>query len=253
MTTITKEQFRKKVGKKWWLSDQQLLAAKLDYASGIGVFDEIFDGKTLKEIDAVIHLEKYPKGLLFKIARGFGGFKTHLFPVSKNEIKNILLLEDSNNNGELYFNLVDGNKIEFKIKPIDIWDVNNYLKDTQVKYKIEQVKNLLTTDTESVASSLPSMVRNELEKMSAQKQDEFIEEYKRKRKSIGLAYLFLLVIFTLHYGYLKKWGLQIVFWLTGGGFGIWWLIDLFRLPNLVQECNKDIAIDVMRNLKVISS
>lgn len=105
----------------------------------------------------------------------------------------------------------------------------------------------------SVADSLPSMVKNELAKMPAQKQEEFVEEYKRKAKSVGIAYLFLIVILAMHYGYLRKWGLQVVFWLTGGGFFIWWLIDLFRLSGLVKDYNKDIATDTMRNLKAMSS
>ncbi len=105
----------------------------------------------------------------------------------------------------------------------------------------------------SVADNLPSMVKNELAKMNAQKQEEFVEEYKRKAKSLGIAYLFLIVILAMHYGYLRKWGLQIVFWITGGGFLIWWLIDLFRLPGLVNDYNKDVAADTMRNLKAMSS
>ncbi len=105
----------------------------------------------------------------------------------------------------------------------------------------------------SIADCLPSMVKNELAKLSAQKQEEFVEEYKRKAKSVGIAYLFLIVILAMHYGYLRKWGLQIVFWLTGGGFFIWWLIDLFRLAGLVKNYNKDIATDTMRNLKAMSS
>ncbi len=105
----------------------------------------------------------------------------------------------------------------------------------------------------SIADNLPSMVKNELAKMSAQKQEEFVEEYKRKAKSLGIAYLFLIIVLAMHYGYLGKWGLQIVFWLTGGGFLIWWFIDLFRLPGLVKNYNKDIASDTMRNLKAMSS
>ncbi len=97
------------------------------------------------------------------------------------------------------------------------------------------------------------MVKNELAKLPAQKQEEFVEEYKRKAKSVGIAYLFLIVILAMHYGYLGKWGLQVVFWLTCGGFFIWWLIDLFRLPGLVKNYNKDIATDTMRNLKAMSS
>lgn len=104
----------------------------------------------------------------------------------------------------------------------------------------------------SIADNLPSMVKNELSRLSAQKQEEFVEEYTRKSKSVGLGYLFLIVIFASHYGYLKKWGLQIVFWLTGGGFVIWWFIDLFRIGGLVKNYNKDVATDVMRNLKSMS-
>lgn len=105
----------------------------------------------------------------------------------------------------------------------------------------------------SIADCLPSMVKNELAKLPAQKQEEFVEEYKRKAKSVGIAYLFLIFILAMHYGYLRKWGLQIVFWLTGGGFFIWWLIDLFRLAGLVKNYNKDVATDTMRNLKAMSS
>ena len=104
----------------------------------------------------------------------------------------------------------------------------------------------------SIADDLPSMVKNELAKMSPQKQSEFVEEFERKSKSLGIGYLFLVIVLAMHYGYLRKWGLQIVFWLTGGGFAVWWIIDLFRLPALVKNYNKDIATDIMRNLKAIS-
>ena len=106
--------------------------------------------------------------------------------------------------------------------------------------------------TPSVVKNLPSMVRNELAKMTAQKQEEFLEEFKRNSKSIGLAYLFLLIIFAAHYAYLKKWGIQVIFWITGGGMLIWWFIDIFRIPGLVRNYNKDVATNVMRNLKAIS-
>jgi len=105
----------------------------------------------------------------------------------------------------------------------------------------------------AIADELPAMVRNELGKLSPQKQEEFVEEYKRKEKSIGLSYVFLVFVFWVHYGYLRKWGLQILFWLTGGGLLVWWFIDLFRVPGLVRSYNKDVALDVMRNLKAISN
>jgi hypothetical protein len=102
----------------------------------------------------------------------------------------------------------------------------------------------------SIADNLPAMVRNELSNLSAQKQEEFVEEYRRKAKSTGVAYVLWLLL-GWHYVYLSKWGIQILFWLTLGGFFIWWLVDLFRIPGLIRDYNKDIAVDVLRNLKAL--
>ncbi len=103
----------------------------------------------------------------------------------------------------------------------------------------------------SIADNLPSMVKTQLATMPAAKQEAFVEEYKRKKKSIGWAYFFLLICLGMPYGYLSKWGLQLVYWLTGFGFFIWFFILLFTLPSLVRNYNKDVALEVMRNLSVI--
>lgn len=104
----------------------------------------------------------------------------------------------------------------------------------------------------SVASSLPSMVRNQLAKMNAQQQSEFLEEYNRKSKSSGIGYLSWLFL-GWHYIYLRKWGWQVLFWVTGGGFLLWWFIDLFRVGGMVREWNNEVANEVMRNLKIFHS
>lgn len=118
---------------------------------------------------------------------------------------------------------------------------------------MEDIKTTSLFLPSSVENNLPLMVRSELSKMPALKQQEFLEEFKRKQKSLGVGYLFLIVIFAAHYAYLNKWILQILFWLTGGGLLLWWFIDIFRLPGLVKNYNMDIATDVMRNLKAISN
>ncbi|MDK2772132.1 MAG: TM2 domain-containing protein [Flavobacterium sp.] len=104
----------------------------------------------------------------------------------------------------------------------------------------------------SISGSLPSMVKNELAKMSAQKQEEFIEEYKRKKKSLGFTYV-LWFFLGWHYAYTRKWGIQVLFWFTVGGLFVWWFIDIFRIPGMIKNYNKDVAMDVMRNLKAISN
>ena len=102
-----------------------------------------------------------------------------------------------------------------------------------------------------VAEKLPSMVRNQLAKLPAQQQEEFLEEFNRKAKDSGTAYGLWLLL-GWHYIYLRKWGLQFVFWLTFGGFMVWWFVDLFRVAGMVRDYNKDIATDVLRNLVAIS-
>lgn len=103
----------------------------------------------------------------------------------------------------------------------------------------------------SVVDSLPSMVRNELSTLTAQKQEEFVEEYDRKKKSTGLAYL-LWFLLGWHYAYVGKWGTQVLYWVLFF-FLIWAIIDLFRIPSIIRDYNKDVAMDVMRNLKSIAT
>lgn len=62
-------------------------------------------------------------------------------------------------------------------------------------------------------------------------------------KSTGTAYLCWFFL-GCHYAYLGKWGLQIAFWLTFGGVGIWALVDLFHMPTKVSNHNRLIAIQI---------
>jgi TM2 domain-containing membrane protein YozV len=55
-------------------------------------------------------------------------------------------------------------------------------------------------------------------------------------KSSGTAYL-LWFFFGFHYAYLGKWGTQILYWITFGGFFIWAIIDLFTLSGKVTNHN----------------
>jgi len=58
-----------------------------------------------------------------------------------------------------------------------------------------------------------------------------------KIKSTGTAYLLYFLLFGTHYAYLGKWGLQILYWFTLGGLGIWTLIDLFTMSEKVNRYN----------------
>ena len=104
---------------------------------------------------------------------------------------------------------------------------------------------------ESISKNLPSAVKSSLNAMTPQQQEEFLEEYKRRSKSVGVAYL-LWFFLGFHYAYLRSWGVQFLYWITIGGLFIWTFIDLFRLAGVVRNRNRDIAMDTMREIKTIS-
>ncbi len=103
----------------------------------------------------------------------------------------------------------------------------------------------------SIADNLPSAVVSQLAAMPADKQALFVEEYERRKKSVGMAYFFLLICFGAPYGYLGKWGWQIVYWITGFGAFLWFLILLFSLPSQVHDYNRDVAMDIMKDLRIM--
>ena len=106
---------------------------------------------------------------------------------------------------------------------------------------------------ESVQRSLPMMVRSQLDNMTAEQQSMFLDEYQRKTKSTGLAYL-LWFFLAAHYAYMGKWGLTILMWVAlvfvVGIF--WWIIDAFRIPGMVSNHNRDTATDVLRTMRIIA-
>ena len=59
-----------------------------------------------------------------------------------------------------------------------------------------------------------------------------------KIKSTSTAYLFW--FFGFQYAYLGKIGMQILYMVTLGGFGIWCLFDLVTLSSRVKKMNNNI-------------
>lgn len=65
-----------------------------------------------------------------------------------------------------------------------------------------------------------------------------------------MAYLFWFVL-GVHYFYLNKPVINIIYWLTAGGLGIWMIIDLFRIPGMVRSRNKELIQDAIKEAKVL--
>lgn len=94
---------------------------------------------------------------------------------------------------------------------------------------------------------LPPHLKADYEELDAKNKNAFIYEFDRKRKSRSAT--LLLSIIGLHYAYLGRWGLFVVYLLTLGGVGIWWLIAIFLSVSDCRDKNRDIALEVMKSIK----
>jgi hypothetical protein len=97
-----------------------------------------------------------------------------------------------------------------------------------------------------VASSLSRTVREQLAYLTPDQQRAFLWRYRAQAKSPVVALAFLPL--GWHYLYLRKRGLQVLFWLTLGGLAAWWVLDFFRIRKLVRDYNRRVAVHVMRAL-----
>ena len=61
-------------------------------------------------------------------------------------------------------------------------------------------------------------------------------ELQGEIKSKGTAFVMYWFL-GAHYAYLGKWGVQLAYWFTLGGLGIWLMVDLFRIGGLVKSYN----------------
>jgi hypothetical protein len=62
----------------------------------------------------------------------------------------------------------------------------------------------------SIADSLPVVVKSALAKMSTEEQSQFVEEYEKKKKSLGLL-MTLAILFPIQLLILGKMGLGVAF------------------------------------------
>jgi hypothetical protein len=97
-----------------------------------------------------------------------------------------------------------------------------------------------------LASSLSRTVREQLAYLTPDQQRAFLWRYRAQAKSPVVALAFLPL--GWHYLYLRKRGLQVLFWLTLGGLAAWWVLDVFRIRGLVRDYNRRVAMHVMRAL-----
>ena len=104
---------------------------------------------------------------------------------------------------------------------------------------------------------LPATVKNQLAKMPEEQQYEFVEEFNRKFKPRSVATASFMAFLGFHYLYYNKFVMFLLFVFTGGGFGLWWLMLWIRSGNITKEYNqemaKDIAMEVLKEIKILNA
>ncbi len=94
------------------------------------------------------------------------------------------------------------------------------------------------------------LIQKKFRDLNSEQQRIFINEFERRKKSVGISYL-LWFLLGWHYAYLKKWGWLILYILTAGGCFIWVIIDLFRIPKMVEQYNNDLALEILRDISIM--
>ena len=118
-------------------------------------------------------------------------------------------------------------------------------------FRIYQANQEETSESRTV-KSLPPSVQHVVMKMDRESQSAFFNEYERKKKKKSIGWIAWIII-GWHYLYAGKIGLQFAFWFTLGGFGVWWFIDLFRMPSIIRSANEQIARQAIQTLGLSAS
>ncbi|OYU80449.1 MAG: hypothetical protein CFE23_09335 [Flavobacterium sp. BFFFF1] len=99
--------------------------------------------------------------------------------------------------------------------------------------------------------NLPLVVQNKLLTMKPLEVQGFWEQYNKKKKSIFTGYILLLLL-GWHYAYVNKWGTQFLCWISLWGLLLWWFVDWFRIPSIINSYNNDLAINVLRDFSLLN-
>ena len=105
--------------------------------------------------------------------------------------------------------------------------------------------------TDSVADELPSTVKTALSKIEENQQQQFEEDYKRKRRSPGVM-LALAILFPIQHFLEGKVGLGILYWLSLGGLGVWYVIDAVLIWGRTKRHNEETGKNILRDMKIMN-
>jgi len=77
----------------------------------------------------------------------------------------------------------------------------------------------------------------------------FNQQYQSEKKDSGIT--LILALFSFDRFWLGDIGLGVLKYLTMGGCGIWWLIDLFTAKNRTDDYNRQKAMEILTVVRMM--
>jgi TM2 domain-containing membrane protein YozV len=97
-------------------------------------------------------------------------------------------------------------------------------------------------------NDLPPQAIAGYQELTPDQQAVFSAHYNSRKRNTALMVL-LAIFFPIQLFLLGKIGLGILFWLTAGGLGVWYVIEWFLTPGRVRDYNARVASDTLNLIK----
>ncbi|HEX6287077.1 MAG TPA: hypothetical protein VFZ80_06300 [Acidimicrobiia bacterium] len=97
-------------------------------------------------------------------------------------------------------------------------------------------------------TDLPPVAAAAFHDLTEEQKAAFVSAYEAKRRSMPLMMAFAILL-PIQLFLLGKVLLGILFLLTGGGLGVWYLIEWFMTPQRVRDYNTKVAGETMTLVK----
>lgn len=93
-------------------------------------------------------------------------------------------------------------------------------------------------------TDLPPAAASAFHELTAEQKHAFVTAYESRRRSMPLM-MALAILLPIQLFLLDKVVLGILFLLTGGGFGIWYVVEWFLTPQRVRDYNTKVASETL--------
>lgn len=106
----------------------------------------------------------------------------------------------------------------------------------------------MVRDMTSPPYDLPPQALAGYQELTPEQQEVFSAHYASRKRNTALMVL-LSIFFPIQLFLVGRIGLGILFWLTGWGLGVWWIIEWFLTPGRVRDYNARVATDSLNLIK----